>query len=90
MTTAFVLVGRHFDLHLAVGPLIGITGGVVLLGVDFGLLALLVGVASGSRGLALGLTSALAAASYVLSSLAPVVGWIRPLRFVIAVLLQRG
>ncbi|MGO4343758.1 hypothetical protein, partial [Pedococcus sp. 2YAF34] len=36
--------------------------------------------ASGSRGLALGLTSAIAAASYLVSSLAPVVGWIRSIR----------
>lgn len=80
VTAACVLAGRHYDLHLATGALLGTTAAVVLLGVDFGLLALLVGVVSASRGLALGLTSALAAASYLLSSLAPVVSWARSVR----------
>ena len=81
VTMAFVVVGRAFELRLAMGPVIGVTAGVVLLGVDFGLLALVVGVASGNRGRALGVAGGVAAASYVISSLAPVVGWVRPLRF---------
>jgi len=52
-----------------------------LLGIDFGLLAILVGSRTGSRGVALGVTSAIAAASYLFSSLAPVVAWIRPARY---------
>jgi ABC-2 type transport system permease protein len=80
VTAACVLVGRRYDLQLAVGPLLETTGAVVALGVDFGLLALVLGVVTGSRGLALGLTSALAAASYLVSSLAPVVGWAHSIR----------
>ncbi len=80
VTAACVLVGRHYDLHLATTALLGTTGAVVLLGVDFGLLALLIGVTTGSRGLALGVASALAAASYLVGSLAPVVGWARSLK----------
>ncbi|AHH19772.1 hypothetical protein NONO_c49880 [Nocardia nova SH22a] len=76
-----VLVGRAFDLDVGVGALAGITAGVILLGVDFGAVAMLVGAATGSRGTALGVTSALAAAAYLLSSLAPVVHWLRPARF---------
>jgi ABC-2 type transport system permease protein len=53
----------------------------VLLGIDFGALALLAGAISGSRAIALGVTSSLAAASYLVSSLAPVTLWMRPLRF---------
>ena len=56
--------------------------GALLLGVDLGALALLVGAWTGSRTTALGVASALAAAAYLISSLAPVAHWIRPLRFV--------
>ncbi len=80
-TMACVLVGRGFDLDVDAGALVGITVGVLLLGVDFGALAMLIGAASGSRGTALGVTSALAAAAYLISSLAPVVHWLAPARF---------
>jgi ABC-2 type transport system permease protein len=79
-TLACTLLGRQYELALPGWPLIGTTAAVLLMGIDFGLLALAIGAASGSRGLALGLTSAIAAASYLVSSLAPVVGWIRSIR----------
>jgi ABC-2 type transport system permease protein len=81
VTLVFAFAGRGFELHLGSGPLLGITVGVVLLGIDFGLLAMAVGAATGSRAAALSVAGAAAAASYVVSSLAPVVQWIRPLRF---------
>ncbi len=61
--------------------LIGITIGVTLLSIDFGVLAMFVGAATGSRGSALGITSALAAASYLISSLAPAVHWLHSARY---------
>lgn len=73
VTLTCVLLGREYDLNLAVGPLVGTTAAATLLAVDFGLLALLIGALTGSRGLALGLSSAVAAASYLVSSLAPAV-----------------
>jgi ABC-2 type transport system permease protein len=82
VTMACVFVGRAFELSLDVTGVVGVTVGVVLLGLDFGLLALAVGAASGSRGRALGVAGGIAAASYVLSSLASVVDWIRPWRYV--------
>ena len=54
---------------------------MLLLGIDFGALTMLIGAVSGSRGTALGVSSALAAASYLISSLAPVVNWLHPARF---------
>jgi len=81
VTFLVVLTGRGFDLSLATGPLLGATVGAVLLGIDFGALALFVGALSASRAVALGVTSAIAAASYLVSSLAPVAHWVRPLRF---------
>ena len=79
-TMAVILLGRHYELTLPVGSVIGATLAVLVMGVDFGLVAMLVGVLTGSRGLALGLTSALAAASYLVSSLAPVISWAHTLR----------
>lgn len=81
VSAACVLLGRHYQLDLAVGPLLSTTAAVLLLGVDFGLVALLLGVAFGSRGLAIGVASALAAASYLVGSLAPVVDWAHSLRW---------
>ena len=81
VTMLCVLAGPGFELHIGIGNLIGTTAGVVLLAIDFGALAMLIGAATGSRGTALGVTSALAAAAYIISSLAPVVHWIHPIRF---------
>lgn len=81
-TMAVVLVGPHYQLHLSVWPLIGTTLTVVLLGVDFGLLALVTGAATGRRGGALATASAVAVTAYLISSLAPVVSWAHKVRFV--------
>ena len=79
-TLAAILLGRHYDLTLPAGAVIGSTVAILVMGVDFGLVAMIIGGMSGSRGLALGLTSALATASYLVSSLAPVLGWAHTLR----------
>ena len=81
ITAICVVAGRGFDLSIASGNLAGITVGAALLGIDFGLLAMLIGSATGSRGTALGTTSGIAAASYLISSLAPVVHWLGPARY---------
>ncbi|MEP6561855.1 MAG: ABC transporter permease subunit [Nakamurella sp.] len=80
VTMACVYAGRNFDLDLSPSAVLGTTAAVVLLGMDFGLVALLTGVTTGNRGLALGLASAVAAASYLIGSLAPVAGWAHTLR----------
>lgn len=81
VTALCVLAGRAFEMPIGIGPLIGVTIGVLLLALDFGALAMFIGALTGSRGLALGITSAIAAASYLLSSLAPVISWLHPFRF---------
>jgi ABC-2 type transport system permease protein len=81
VTMLAVLTGPAFELHVPMRGVVGVTVGVVLLGIDFGLLALAVGALTGSRGRALGVAGALAALSYVVSSLSPVVHWIHPWRF---------
>ncbi len=75
------LVGRAFELTLDVGHLATASLGVMLLGIDLGLLALAAGGASGNRGFALASASTVAVASFLLSSLAPVIDWLKPLRY---------
>lgn len=76
-----VFIGRSFQLTLAPDHILEVSGAVFLLGLDFGLLALAIGAATGRRGLTLGVATAIAAVSYLLSSLVPVVHWLRPGRY---------
>ncbi len=80
LTFLCVLAGRAFQLPVGVGSLIAVSTATLLLAVDFGALALLVGVLTGSRGLALSIASAVAAAAYLISSLAPAISWLDPVK----------
>lgn len=75
-------VGGTFDITLPVSRLVGVTVGVVLLGLFFGALAMLIGAVTGSRGTALGISSAGAAGAYLIGLLAPSINWLRPTRFI--------
>ena len=79
--TVCVIAGRGFQLTITPADTIAISAAVVLMGVDFGLITMAVGAATGRRGTALGLGAGLAAASYLLSSLAPTISAIRPGRY---------
>lgn len=81
VTALCVVAGRSVDLDIDAGHLVGITAAMTLLGLFFGAVALLIGAVTGSRGVALGITSAVAAISYLISSLAPSVLWLRPARY---------
>ncbi len=78
---AFTLVGRSFQIAIPPSRIVATAGTACLLGVDFGLLALSLGAATGRKGLSIGITTATAAASYLLSSLAPVIHWLQPARY---------
>ena len=78
---ALVLVGRSFQLSITVASLASVSAAVFLMGMDFGLIAMAIGALTGRKGTAVGAATALAAASYLLSSLAPVASWIRPGRY---------
>jgi ABC-2 type transport system permease protein len=77
---ACVYIGRAFEVTLDPWHVATATLAVLALGVDLGLIALALGAAT-SRGTAIGIASAIAAICYLISSLAPVVHWVRPLRF---------
>ena len=76
-----VSIGRSFDLTVSLGDVVAISAAVCLMALDFGVITMAVGAVTGRRATALGVGTALAAASYLLSSLAPVVSWIRPLKY---------
>ena len=79
-TLAADVVGRFYQLRPPVKGLIGVTVGVALTAMLFGCLALAVGCLTNSRGIAIGLASTVAAASYVISSLAGSVSAVHHLR----------
>ena len=76
-----VLIGRSFQLDVTVANVASVSAAIFLMGLDLGLAAMAAGALTGRRGAAIGAGTALAAASYLLSSLAPVVSWIRPGRY---------
>jgi len=76
-----VLIGRGFQLSITPANTITISAALVLMGLDFGLLTMAIGAATGRRGTALGIASGLAAASYLLSSLASTISAVRPGRY---------
>ena len=76
-----VIIGRSFQLTITVANIASVSAAVFLMGVDFGLVTMTVGALTGRRGTAVGAGTALAAASYLVSSLAPVASWIRPARY---------
>lgn len=76
-----VWLGAAFDVSLSAWHVATASLAALLLALDFGLIALAVGAASGRRGTAIAAASALAGVSYLVSSLARVIGAIAPLRF---------
>jgi ABC-2 type transport system permease protein len=78
----FVLAGRGFDLTISVPNVATATLAVMLLGIDFGVLAMAIGAATGARGVAIAVAAGIASASYLISSMAPLVDWLEPLRYV--------
>jgi beta-exotoxin I transport system permease protein len=76
-----VLIGRSFRLDVGLEETLAVSAAVLLMALDFGLLAMAIGGLTGRRATAIGVSAAAAAASYLLSSLAPVVSWLHPARY---------
>jgi ABC-2 type transport system permease protein len=77
-----VIIGRSFQLSTTAANVVSVSAATFLMGLDFGLVTMAAGALAGRRGTAIGAGTALAAASYLISSLAPVASWIRPARYV--------
>lgn len=80
VTLSASLLGRAFDVDVDIFNLVTTTLGALLLALTFGFVALAIGGGTGERGLAIGVAAAIAAGSYLLSSLAPLVDWLKPWR----------
>lgn len=80
VSLAATLVGKSFDVDLPLSALLQTTLLAAGMAFDLGLIALAIGAWTGNRSTALGVTVAIAAAAYVVSSLAPVVSWMHGLR----------
>ena len=76
-----MIIGRSFQLRITVASVVSVSAAVFLMGMDFGLVTMAIGARAGRRGTAIGTGTALAAASYLVSSLAPVASWVRPGRY---------
>ena len=72
------LTSATFDMGIGVGRMAGASLALVLLGAEFGLLALAVGAFTGRRGWALGVASVLAAASYLFWVATSFLTWLEP------------
>jgi len=75
------LAGRAYQLDVSPGNIVMVSVTTLLLGVDLGVITMAIGATTGRRGSALGIGGAIAAAAYLISSLAPVVSWVKPARF---------
>ncbi len=67
-------------MEITAAKLAAATADAVALAVAYGAIALLVGCATGRRGLAIGITAAAAVAAYLINSLAPLVGLLDPVQ----------
>jgi ABC-2 type transport system permease protein len=81
VTFLCLLAGPAFDLDPDWAGALAVTATTWLLAWDLGLLALAIGAATGSRGIALGVATTVAAAAYLISSLAPAVHGVHAIRW---------
>ncbi|HET9671794.1 MAG TPA: ABC transporter permease subunit [Actinomycetota bacterium] len=70
---AVIAIGPVFDLRIPAGDLAAATLQLVLLGIAFGSIAMFLGSWRGRRGLAIGVTAAIAVAAFLIDAFAPAV-----------------
>ncbi len=80
MWVSVLLLGPAFDLRAPVNGFTASSLNLFLLALAFGSVALAVGAATGSKGLAVGVPSGVALVTFVLNTLAPSVDWLEPYR----------
>jgi ABC-2 type transport system permease protein len=78
---SLVALGPLFDLHVSLQGLGAATLNLFLLALAFGVVALVVGTATGTKSAAIGVSSGLGVVTFVLNTLAPSVHALRPFRF---------
>jgi ABC-2 type transport system permease protein len=79
LLATIAVVGPPFDLSVPFGDLLTAHALEGLVAIDFGMIALLIGAATGNRARAIGISSALAVAAYLVWAMATTVDWLEPL-----------
>lgn len=77
---ALLLEGRLAGMEVPVANGAAALAHLGLLGIEFGTIALLVGAMTGQVGLSRGVAAGLAVLAYLVNALAPLVGWLGPIR----------
>ncbi len=77
IVAALTVASPLADLRITFTDSVGAVVGIVLLGITFGWFALALGAITGSRGLALGVSGALAALTYLVGNLSGLVSFLR-------------
>ncbi|MFB3737956.1 MAG: ABC transporter permease subunit [Candidatus Velamenicoccus archaeovorus] len=80
MWLGLVAFGPAFDLRPGLEGFTAASLNLFLLAMAFGTIALATGAATGSKGLAVGVTSGIALVTFILNTLAPSVDWLEPYR----------
>lgn len=80
MWASLLAIGPAFDLRPGLEGFTAASLNLFLLAFAFGSLALAVGAATGSKGLAIGVPSGVALITFILNTLAPSVDWLEPYR----------
>jgi len=76
-----LFIGIKFvDITIALDKLIAVTFSLFLLALSFGTLALLIGSLTGSKGMAIGLTTAVAILTFFINALAPIVDFLEKIQ----------
>ena len=76
IVVALAIADPLADLQIGATNLLGAVAGIVLLGIVFGWFALMLGAATGSRSIALGVSGGLAALTYLAGNLSGLVGFL--------------
>jgi ABC-2 type transport system permease protein len=77
-----VIAGAVEDLGVTIGHVVAACFGALLVALFCGLVAMLVGAATGRRSVAIGVATIVFAASYLIVGLAGLVSWLEPLRII--------
>lgn len=80
MWVSVVAFGPLFDLRVGLGGFTAMSVNTFLLGLVFGSLALAIGTSTGRRSVAIGVSSGLAVATFIVNTLGPSVDWLEPFR----------
>jgi len=66
------------DVRIGMAPMAALVFSMALLGIVYGCLALMLGAVTGNKGLAMAVPAVLGVVGYLVNTLAPMIGWMKP------------